>query len=141
MMKEISRRSIPLKTARGITLVELLVTIAVISILAAIAYPAYTNYTYKARRTEATGALLDFATRLERYYTDNNSYAGATVDNIMGGASTEHGYYTLGLTLTNGNQSYTLSAARAGAQANDECGTFTLNSLGAKSVSGTGTCW
>jgi type IV pilus assembly protein PilE len=131
-----NRRSI-----RGLTLVELLVTIAVISILAAIGYPAYTSYTSKARRTEATGALLDFATRMERYYADNNSYAGATVDNIMGGASTEHGYYTLSVVLSNGNQSYTLSAARAGAQANDDCGTFSLNSLGAKSVSGTGTCW
>ena len=131
-----NRRSI-----RGLTLVELLVTIAVISLLAAIGYPAYTSYTSKARRTEATGALLDFATRMERYYADNNSYAGATVDNIMGGASTEHGYYTLSVVLSNGNQSYTLSAARAGAQANDDCGTFSLNSLGAKSVSGTGTCW
>jgi len=131
-----NRRSI-----RGLTLVELLVTIAVISILAAIGYPAYTSYTSKARRTEATGALLDFATRMDRYYADNNSYAGATVDNIMGGASTEHGYYTLSVVLSNGNQSYTLSAARAGAQANDDCGTFSLNSLGAKSVSGTGTCW
>ncbi len=120
---------------------ELLVTVAVIAILAAIGYPAYTNYTYKARRTEATGTLLDFATRMERYYTDNNSYAGATVDNIMGGADTEHGYYTLSVILSNGNQSYTLNAARAGAQASDECGTFTLNSLGAKSVSGTGACW
>ena len=68
-----------------------MVTVAVISILAAIGYPAYTNYTYKARRTEATGSLLDFATRMERYYADNNSYNGATVGNIMGGASTEHG--------------------------------------------------
>ena len=129
------------KPSRGLTLVELLVTIAVISILAAIGYPVYTSYSYKARRTEATGALLDFATRMERYYADNNSYAGATVDNIMGGASTEHGYYTLSVVLSNGNQSYTLSAARAGAQANDDCGTFSLNSLVAKSVSGTGTCW
>jgi len=141
MMKALSRHAIPLKTARGFTLVEMMVTIAVISILAAIAYPAYTHFTYKARRTEATGSLLDFATRMERYYTENNSYAGATVDNIMGGADTEHGYYTLSVTLSNGNQSYTLSASRAGAQASDTCGTFTLNSLGAKSVSGTGTCW
>lgn len=129
------------KPSRGLTLVELLITIAVISILAAIGYPAYTSYTHKARRTEATGALLDFATRMERYYADNNSYAGATVNNIMGGADTEHGYYTLSVTLSNGNQSYTLSAARAGAQANDDCGTFSLNSLGAKSVTGTGACW
>ena len=129
------------KSSRGFTLVELMVTVAVISILAAIGYPAYTNYTYKARRTEGTGALLDFATRMERYYADNNSYAGATVGNIMGGANTEHDYYTLSVALSNGNHSYTLSAASAGAQASDTCGTFTINSLGARNVSGTGTCW
>ena len=107
-----------------------MVTVAVISILAAIGYPAYTNYTYKARRTEATGSLLDFATRMERYYADNNSYNGATAGNIMGGASTKHGYYTLSVALSNGDQSYTLSAASAGAQASDDCGTFILNSPG-----------
>jgi len=128
------------KSSRGLTLVELMVTIAIISILAAIGYPAYTNYTYKARRTEATGSLLDFATRMERYYADNNSYTGATVGNIMGDANTEHDYYTLGF-AAQAAQSYTLQAVPGGAQSSDTCGTFTLSSLGARNVSGTGTCW
>ena len=130
------------KSSRGFTLVELMVTIAVISILAAIAYPAYTNYVYKARRTEGTGALLDFATRMERFYADNNSYTGPNdeVADIMGSATTEHGYYTLGF-AAQAAQSYTLQAVPGGAQSSDTCGTFTLNSLGARNVSGTGRCW
>ena len=134
------------KSSRGFTLVELMVTVAVISILAAIGYPAYTNYTYKARRTEATGSLLDFATRMERYYADNNAYPVATDDievkDIMRSdtADTEHGYYTLGF-AAQAAQSYTLQAVPGGAQSSDTCGTFTINSLGARNVSGTGTCW
>ena len=128
------------KLSRGLTLVELMVTVAVLAILAGIAYPAYTNYTYKARRTEATGTLVDFATRMERYYADNNSYTGATTNTIMGDTTTEHGYYTLGSTQGNGNQTYTLTAAPA-AQSEDACGTFSLSSQGARTVSGSGTCW
>jgi len=132
------------KSSRGFTLVELMVTVAVIAILAAIGYPAYTNYTYKARRTEATGSLLDFATRMERFYADNNAYPvsgdGVEVADIMGSATTEHDYYTLGF-AAQAAQSYTLQAVPGGAQSSDTCGTFTINSLGARNVSGTGTCW
>ncbi len=131
--------SIPFKPARGLTLVELMVTIAVISILAAIGYPAYTNYTYKARRTEATGSLLDFATRMERFYADNNAYPmpddGVEVADIMGSATTEHDYYTLGF-KAQAAQSYTLQAVPGGAQSSDDCGTFTLSSLGVRDVEG-----
>ena len=59
---------------QGITLLELLVTLAIIAILATIAYPSYLNQVRKSKRTVAKSALLDAANREEQYYFSNRSY-------------------------------------------------------------------
>lgn len=58
----------------GFTLIELLVAVAVVGILAAIAIPSYQESMRKSRRSDAQGALLNFANGMERYYTQNNTY-------------------------------------------------------------------
>jgi len=62
------------RTAAGFTLVELMVTVVIASILLAVAIPSYTTQVRKSRRTDARSALLDLASREERYLTLNNSY-------------------------------------------------------------------
>jgi type IV pilus assembly protein PilE len=61
----------------GFTLIELMVTVAIIAILAAIAVPSYTAYITRAKIAEATSALLAMRTKMEQYYQDNRTYAGA----------------------------------------------------------------
>jgi type IV pilus assembly protein PilE len=58
----------------GFTLIELMVTIVVAATLIAIAVPSYTSQTRKARRTDAKTALLDLASREERYNGTNSTY-------------------------------------------------------------------
>jgi type IV pilus assembly protein PilA len=63
---------------KGFTLIELLVVILIIGILAAIALPAFLNQREKAQDSEAKSAVRTAQTALETYYTDKQTYTGAT---------------------------------------------------------------
>ena len=66
--------------ARGFTLIELMIAVAVVAILGAIALPSYQNYVQRGKITEATSSLSELRLRAEKYFADNRTYqnAGAT---------------------------------------------------------------
>jgi type IV pilus assembly protein PilE len=140
------------RAARGLTLIELMIVVALIAIMGLIAVPSYQTYVMKARRADARAALTTTAQMLERYSTENQGlgYANANTAGVIP-AKSENGHYTLStsasLTSANPVWTYTLEAARSGAQANDPCGTFTLNERGVRGIkAGTSTksaaeCW
>lgn len=70
----------------GFTLIELMVVVTIIGIIAAIAYPSYQGYVEKTRRGDAKGVLMQFASAMERHYTQNNTYKGADDGNGVPGA-------------------------------------------------------
>lgn len=130
---------------KGFTLIELLITLAIFGLLAAIAYPTYSQHVVKARRSDAQIALLDLAARMERFYAISNSYQGATLAKLHINATTSQGFYTLVIAQA-ASSTFLLAAKPLGAQAiNDPlCGELTINQLGQKSQTGTGTmqqCW
>ena len=130
---------------RGFTLIEVLIVVAIVAILATIAIPSYNEYVVTTRRSDAQIALLDLSARLERFFSDNNTYAGAAIPALYPATSPE-GFYNMQITNTTAT-SYNIQAVPQGAQAADdtECATLTFNSLGQKGATGTATnpldCW
>jgi type IV pilus assembly protein PilE len=61
--------------SKGITLIELLVTVAIVAILAAIAVPVYTNYMQRARRAEAKTALEQLRAAQEMFRAERGRYS------------------------------------------------------------------
>jgi len=123
--------------ARGFTLIELMITVAVVAILAAIAYPSYLEQVRKSRRAEAKAALLGCAQRLERRFSERSTYDatfGTTATDLCSDQS-EHGHYGLSLSFNAATPAvYTMTATRQGQQANDACGDFTYTQDGTKNV-------
>lgn len=130
----------------GFSLVELMIVIVIIGILAAIAMPSYQNYLIKANRSQAKIGLMDIAARLENYYTQNNTYVGATLSNIGGQTASSDGNYTFSLPAPSAT-AYTIQAIPQNAQTSDTlCGTLSLNQAGTESATGSSTnptqdCW
>jgi len=67
-------KRLPMKSNRGITLIELLIVIVIIGILAAIAIPAYTNYMQRARRVDAKTALEHLRATQEMFRAERGFY-------------------------------------------------------------------
>ncbi len=132
----------------GFSLLEILIVIVILSIIASIAIPVYRHEVVKARRNDAQVALLNLATLMERYYIENHTYQGATIGNngtILIVPTSANGYYNLSI-HTPKSTNYTLTANPISTQLADDtqCGTLSINQLGVKMISGTGTvnqCW
>jgi type IV pilus assembly protein PilE len=132
----------------GFTLIELLIAMAIAAILAAVALPAYTSYMTRGRVPEATANLMAKRVKMEQFFQDNRTYAGAPAGDLDGGTSKYFDFSSLddGGTDTRSATGYTLYARGKGAMAGF---TYTINQASAKSSTVTGvsgwtgnaSCW
>ena len=119
----------------GFTLLELMVTVAIVAILAAIAYPFYTGQVEKARRADAVTSLEQFSLNQAKWRANNTAYTATMADvwdNFDGTTATSlDDHYDLA--IVGGSVSatgFTATAAPAGVQAGDACGTFAIDEDG-----------
>ena len=151
------------RATAGFTLVELMVTIIVLAIIVTIGVPSYSNQVRKSHRTEAKTALLDLASREERFFSTNGAYTNdagqlgyaTSTGNTLFQYNVGSNYYQLSACVganiptsctaaqaTNTAATYLLTAAPVGAQTKDTtCGTFTLDNTGVQSAAATSGCW
>ncbi|MGH8219198.1 MAG: type IV pilin protein [Steroidobacteraceae bacterium] len=142
----------------GFTLVELMIVIVIATILISVAIPAYTSQTRKSRRTEAKTAVLDLASREERYFSTNNQYT--TDPTLLGYAALGSGatfpqsagsYYQITVAVPDpswagGGPSYLVTATpSAGSQQlqDAQCTSFSVTQTGSQAATGTlgNACW
>ena len=71
-----SPRPSPRSTARGFTLIELMVAVALVAILAAAAVPNYREHVLRSQITDATQALADARAAMEQHYLNQRAYTG-----------------------------------------------------------------
>ena len=137
---------------RGFTLMELMIVVAIVGILASIAIPSYQESVRKSRRAEARAQLLEVAQYMQRFYSQNDSFATSKDGTAVGIPSD---LARVPRTAASGAQSYTISFTAPAAGASnpglasfkvqavrrsgspvdgDKCGDFTLENTGVRGV-------
>ena len=137
----------------GMSLIELMIAVAIVSILAGIAYPSYTQHVIDTRRKLAQSCLSEYALYMERFYTMNMTYEGASlavgecVSNLNSGGASYYSFTLSTESTDDAPSSFMLTATPIGAQdsADRKCGVaLTLNQSGKRDTDPFGhaaKCW
>lgn len=121
------------KPARGFTLIELMITVAIIAILASIAYPSYTQYIVRGRLTDGQKILAAYGLAQEQYFQNNNRYASSAGGSTCGVSPTGTAYATQDFTLSCTATDSTYTATLAGNTGRQVAGyEYTFNQSGAR---------
>jgi len=126
---------------KGFTLIELMITVAIMAIIAAIAYPSYIDSVRKARRADAQAQMMELASFMERFYTENNRYNkenNVAQTNVALPAGIASDYYDAYALQSISATSYVIKAAPKTGQSTPSCGTLRISNTGLKSPP---TCW
>ena len=146
---------------QGFNLIEMMIAIAVVAILAVVALPAYEGSVQRSARTEAQGALMELAQFMERNFTTNNCYHRTDRNCAAVWVAGQNGSVVLPINRSprtgavihyninfQGNPlstSFIIRAVPRGGQANDECGTLSVDHRGVREARRNGAlvqgCW
>jgi type IV pilus assembly protein PilE len=129
---------------RGITLIELMIVVVIIGFMAVIAYPSYREFAARAKRNEAKAALLQIATKQDRFYVQNNTYTCDMTRLGFAGAGpivTDSGTYSVDVTACDANN-FTAVADYIPSDAEEgKCNLFQINGRNVKTSDPYTDCW
>ncbi|WP_067862750.1 type IV pilin protein [Neptuniibacter marinus] len=127
------------KREQGFSLLELMIVVAIIGILASIAYPSYQESVAEGRRVDAQANLLSLSQHMEREYTEDGTYAGASLPYNETPKDGDDKFYDLALTVQTAT-TYTIRARPKNGMAGDRCGDISINHIGQKTAAESD-CW
>lgn len=131
-----------MQRAKGFTLIELMIVVAVIGILSAIAYPSYIDYVIRANRSAAQSFMLEVAGKQERYLLDARTYGDLTALGMASSApaSVTKNYTVTATPATGPPPSYVIQAVAGTYQGSMDaaCTPLTIDQTGTKAPAG---CW
>lgn len=132
---------LPARAARGLSLVELGIALAVLALLAGLTWPGFITPLRKSRRADASVALERLWRAQEKHRETQGRYADKLSD-LHGAEVSEGGLYRLEL-LSFGPDAYDLVAHAQGRQADDrDCPALVLHVQGLLSERGPDArCW
>lgn len=126
------------KKARGFTIIELMIAVAVIAVLASVAVPVYTDYVTRARLVDAIGALSVLRASMEQHYQDNRSYetSGNFTTPCRNTANQTAGSFTISCNVA--ATTYTITATGSGQAAGFA---YTIDQNGTRKTTALPTGW
>ena len=130
------------KNQKGLTLIEMVITVAIIGIIAAVAWPEYERQKIKNRRSDGVNALLTAAQELQQCHTDEGGYLKTDGSDCPFTTGSKEGWWTVAANPALALNTFTLEATPSLGDA--ECATLTITHLGVKGFTGTGNvnrCW